>query len=293
MLEHSISNLKKYLSNIFEPFILFLGFIYVIYWTHTAIYQDWLRISVVPIYITISILITKFVHRESLKDIMNKWGLVKKRFHIPLSYYLISTAVVMVCAVAIGDQKKDFYTFHGGLMIAPIFEEIFFRGYMYDRLRRWNEPVSIILSAFCFGILHYMSTSLTLENFISLFTVGVIYAIGYRVFRSILVPIIGHLGSNVLVYNSLGLLNVSGFPWTLFSYVLYLAVINCVVVVIYEGYKKIEEYGKSIRRCGICWRSEKDIKIVLPNVEKVFRIHNINGNEVPVCFICEKLHRIE
>jgi CAAX protease family protein len=81
------------------------------------------------------------------------------------------------------------------VILAPIFEETFFRGLFYPALRRrLGVPLGIILSAFVFGALHFEALSL-----LSLIAVGAIFAYLYERTESLFAPMITHAFYNGVV----------------------------------------------------------------------------------------------
>ncbi|NHC43594.1 CPBP family intramembrane metalloprotease [Bacillus sp. MM2020_1] len=79
------------------------------------------------------------------------------------------------------------------IIIAPIIEELIFRGYLFNK---WSETMgikkSILLSSVLFALLHLNS------NFIGLFICGLFYCIIYLKTKNLLVPILCHMLNNIL-----------------------------------------------------------------------------------------------
>ncbi len=74
------------------------------------------------------------------------------------------------------------------VIIVPIAEEIFFRGYIYRALRnKYSYKLSIIICAVIFAIMHFRY-----REFIPLFVIGVIFTYMYEKSRNIYVPIVAH-----------------------------------------------------------------------------------------------------
>ncbi len=88
------------------------------------------------------------------------------------------------------------------VLLAPIVEEIFFRGLLYRILReRWGVFFSVAVSATLFSLLHHgLIISPQLAG-------GIIFALAYEWSRSLWVAIALHIGANSVVY----LLAVLGF----------------------------------------------------------------------------------
>ena len=81
----------------------------------------------------------------------------------------------------------------GTVIVAPIFEDLLFRGVLYRRLRDYlNVPLAILISAAAFGIFH--------GNIIQFFyasALGILFAAFYEHYGTVLVPILCHLGANL------------------------------------------------------------------------------------------------
>lgn len=86
----------------------------------------------------------------------------------------------------------------GGL-IAPVAEEIFFRGILYGFLRRWGAGLAIMGSTVVFVALHP-----TAGFSLTQLTGGILFAAAYEIEDNLLVPIIVHvLGNNAIFMVSL------------------------------------------------------------------------------------------
>jgi len=81
------------------------------------------------------------------------------------------------------------------VMLAPVVEELFFRGLFYRMLReRWNVLISTAVSAVFFSLLHHgLIVSPQLAG-------GIIFALAYEMSRSLWVAIALHMGANAAVY---------------------------------------------------------------------------------------------
>lgn len=81
------------------------------------------------------------------------------------------------------------------LILAPFFEEFYFRGCLYRALRaRYTQGLAIIVSSFVFSLLHgYFFL------FIYVFFIGIILAYIYDKRRSLIVPLTFHMLNNLAV----------------------------------------------------------------------------------------------
>ena len=73
-------------------------------------------------------------------------------------------------------------------ILAPIFEEMFFRGFLHGHLRRHFTPYgAAMISGFCFALAH-----LSLSNLLPLWALGFALGILYDRTRSLWAPMIAH-----------------------------------------------------------------------------------------------------
>lgn len=80
----------------------------------------------------------------------------------------------------------------GGAVVAPLVEEIFFRGFVFAGLRgRWGWPQAALASAGLFALAHLLSTLI-----LPIFILGIIFAFLYQVSGSIWPAILMHMLTN-------------------------------------------------------------------------------------------------
>lgn len=82
-----------------------------------------------------------------------------------------------------------------GGVIAPVTEEIFFRGLLYGFFRRWGAVIAVILSTALFSFAHPLR-GLPLTQMLG----GLLFAISYEVERNLLVPITIHVLGNLAIF---------------------------------------------------------------------------------------------
>jgi membrane protease YdiL (CAAX protease family) len=87
-----------------------------------------------------------------------------------------------------------FFLLIGGI-IAPVTEEIFFRGILYGYLRRFNVVLAIILSAVMFAFLHWRS-GLPVTQFIG----GLVFAVAFEKEKSLMTPVTIHILGNLAIF---------------------------------------------------------------------------------------------
>jgi membrane protease YdiL (CAAX protease family) len=89
-----------------------------------------------------------------------------------------------------------------GGIVAPIAEEIFFRGILYGFFRRWGVVVALVLSTALFVVPHLGSHGLPITQIVG----GILFAIAYEVEGSLMTPILIHSLGNLAIF-SLSLLS--------------------------------------------------------------------------------------
>lgn len=93
---------------------------------------------------------------------------------------------------------------------ASLHEELLFRGYPYQLLRRFNRPFALALSSAVFAALHAGNDDVTALALLNLFVGGVILALAYERYRRLWMPIGLHFAWNMMSGPVLGY-DVSGF----------------------------------------------------------------------------------
>lgn len=80
-------------------------------------------------------------------------------------------------------------------VVAPISEELFFRGYVYTTFRsRWGVRMAVVASAFIFAVIHpYVAL------FLTVFVMGILFAIFFERSRSLLSMMVAHSVVNITV----------------------------------------------------------------------------------------------
>jgi len=81
-------------------------------------------------------------------------------------------------------------------VLAPVFEELVFRGVLYGTLRRrWNAPAAMIISALVFSLAHGYGTF----GLVTIFWSGLLWAWAYEKTGSVLPGMVAHALNNSLV----------------------------------------------------------------------------------------------
>ncbi|MBE7549860.1 MAG: CPBP family intramembrane metalloprotease [Anaerolineales bacterium] len=82
----------------------------------------------------------------------------------------------------------------GGAVVAPVVEEIFFRGFVFTGLRgKWGWPKAALASAGLFALAHVLPTS-----FLPIFILGLIFAFLFQASGSIWPAILMHMLTNAV-----------------------------------------------------------------------------------------------
>jgi len=82
----------------------------------------------------------------------------------------------------------------GGAVVAPIVEELFFRGFVFAGLRgRWSWQTAAVVSAGLFALVHFVPTSI-----LPIFLLGLIFAVLYQLSGSIWPAILMHMLTNTV-----------------------------------------------------------------------------------------------
>ncbi len=83
-----------------------------------------------------------------------------------------------------------------GAFIAPVAEEIFFRGILYGFFRRWGMPTALVLSTLFFELSHPFRHTIPVTQIIG----GILFAVAYEMEKNLLVPIIIHVLGNLAIF---------------------------------------------------------------------------------------------
>jgi membrane protease YdiL (CAAX protease family) len=87
------------------------------------------------------------------------------------------------------------YFLVGGI-VAPVAEELFFRGILYGFLRRWGIAVALVLSTAAFAFTHGLGHGFPLVQAIG----GILFAAAYEIEKNLAVPITIHCLGNLAIF---------------------------------------------------------------------------------------------
>ena len=83
-----------------------------------------------------------------------------------------------------------------GGIVAPVAEEVFFRGILYGFFRRWGVVVALVLSTAFFVLPHLGSHGLPITQIVG----GVLFAIAYEIEGNLMTPITIHSLGNLAIF---------------------------------------------------------------------------------------------
>ena len=89
-----------------------------------------------------------------------------------------------------------FFFFLIGGIVAPMTEEVFFRGILYGFLRRWGIAVALVLSTCAFAFTHGLGYGFPVTQVVG----GILFAAAYEMEKNLLVPIAIHCLGNLVIF---------------------------------------------------------------------------------------------
>ena len=91
-----------------------------------------------------------------------------------------------------------------GIFVAPLVEELFFRGFLYPALARWTgTSTAIILTAIGFSLMHGSQLALAWAPLLIIFGVGVVLTTVRARTRSVATSMLIHMGYNATLFTML------------------------------------------------------------------------------------------
>lgn len=93
--------------------------------------------------------------------------------------------------------QKILFFFVGGL-VAPVAEEVVFRGLIFGYLRRWGLPAAILFSTALFAAMHLILLNPTIP--VTQIVGGLVFAMAYHTGKSLMVPIVIHILGNLAIF---------------------------------------------------------------------------------------------
>jgi membrane protease YdiL (CAAX protease family) len=90
-----------------------------------------------------------------------------------------------------------FLLFLIGALVAPIAEEIFFRGIIFGFFRRWGSVPAILVSTLLFVFTHPVGANLPITQLVG----GIVFALSYEIEKNLMVPITIHCLGNIAIFS--------------------------------------------------------------------------------------------
>lgn len=103
-----------------------------------------------------------------------------------------------------GSKREIFMFYIIGGFIAPVAEEIFFRGVIYgymkkvlaEKINRWAVPAALVISTWMFVAAHQTGVGIPLPQLVG----GVVFCISFEIEKSLVVPIVIHSLGNLALF---------------------------------------------------------------------------------------------
>jgi len=93
--------------------------------------------------------------------------------------------------------RKDILLFFAvGAVIAPVAEEVFFRGVLYGFFRRWGVVVALVISTVLFVMVHPIGSGVPWPQIAG----GVLFAAAYETAGSLAAPMVIHILGNLAIF---------------------------------------------------------------------------------------------
>lgn len=114
-----------------------------------------------------------------------------------LVLFIIGIDPLPMVKMPMGSNIKEFIMLIciGGIL-APVAEEIFFRGVLYGFFRRWSVIVALIVSTLLFVVAHSMGQGIPVIQIVG----GVLFAVAYEIEGTLMTPITIHILGNCSLF---------------------------------------------------------------------------------------------
>lgn len=83
-----------------------------------------------------------------------------------------------------------------GGAIAPVAEEVFFRGVIYGFFRRWGVIIALVTSTIIFVLAHAIFSRIPVTQTVG----GILFALAYEIEGNLMVPITIHILGNLAIF---------------------------------------------------------------------------------------------
>jgi len=112
--------------------------------------------------------------------------------------FMAGTNPLSVIRTGFPKSSEDLLLFFlvGGI-VAPVTEEVFFRGILYGFLRRWGILVALVLSTAAFALTHGIGHGFPVTQVVG----GILFAGAYEIEKNLVVPITIHCLGNLAIFS--------------------------------------------------------------------------------------------
>lgn len=114
-----------------------------------------------------------------------------------LAAYLMGWNLLRILGPAADGRAAVPLLFLIGGLIAPIAEELYFRGILYGYARRWGFWPALTLSTLVFTFLHPGAVGIPITHIVG----GLVFATAYEIEKNLLVPITIHALGNLAIFS--------------------------------------------------------------------------------------------
>ena len=150
-------------------------------------------------------LFRKFIDKKSIKSLGFELKFFKRNFILGLFYgagliligFLILYFFGFIKVIAIQFSVLDLFSYLIIFTLVSLYEEIMIRGYMLNNfMSSMNKYFALIVTSFCFMIIHLMNANISIIGMINLFLAGLLLGIFYIHKINLWFPIGMHLTWN-------------------------------------------------------------------------------------------------
>lgn len=225
---------KKFLNIL--PLIVWFTLLLLLWFQFQARANLYLAVSVIFYLVFASVIIVRSVEKQNL---IKRFGLQSERL-------LILALLLIVSIFAVFEIGTNLWNNFFSVVLSPIPEEIFFRGYVQGRFMKRDPKIlrmmsrkmmlvstagSIFVSSLIFAISHYFRYSII--GILPMFSFGLLQGIIFLLTGSILLPAMVHVVTNL--YNT-G--NFQYLPSTQILFWLFLTMFPSILLLVAEFFKK-------------------------------------------------------
>jgi membrane protease YdiL (CAAX protease family) len=114
-----------------------------------------------------------------------------------VTLYVTGTDPLALIRTDLPSGRKDIILFFAvGAVIAPVAEEVFFRGVLYGFFRRWGVLVALVISTVLFVMVHPIGSGIPWPQIVG----GILFAAAYETTGSLTAPMVIHILGNLAIF---------------------------------------------------------------------------------------------